>query len=248
MGARKNAHGEAYFFLHRNQRIFRISHAHWDQPEPVRFLVDYPGARSQMIESLRAEVRSFKIASYLGMAACLSSARLLRREYPWGWKDPRNTYTLPLWLEVFPDAKIVQIRRNGVDVANSLRVREQARPGQLASELFSCRCSTLEGAFGLWLEYERMAMQVTDCLPESQVFRLIYEDLVAAPELYIQQIARFLEIQFNPVDVRRAVRIVSSEGSHRFLQDDELKAFYMEKSKHPFMARWAQSACPEPPS
>jgi hypothetical protein len=56
MGARKNAHGEAYFFLHRNQRIFRISHAHWDQPEPVRFLVDYPGARSQMIESLRAEV------------------------------------------------------------------------------------------------------------------------------------------------------------------------------------------------
>jgi hypothetical protein len=30
---------------------------------------------------------------------------------PWGWKDPRNGATLPLWREVFPEARILLIRK-----------------------------------------------------------------------------------------------------------------------------------------
>ena len=38
----------------------------------------------------------------------------------WGWKDPRTTITFPIWLQVFPKAKILHILRNGVDVAISI--------------------------------------------------------------------------------------------------------------------------------
>ena len=41
-----------------------------------------------------------------------------------GWKDPRNTFTLDLWLKLFPNAKIINIMRHPLDVSQSLLVRQ----------------------------------------------------------------------------------------------------------------------------
>ncbi len=30
----------------------------------------------------------------------------------WGWKDPRNTFTLPMWLSIFPKARVLHVLRN----------------------------------------------------------------------------------------------------------------------------------------
>ena len=30
---------------------------------------------------------------------------------PWGWKDPRNSITLPLWQAIYPDARVLVIRK-----------------------------------------------------------------------------------------------------------------------------------------
>lgn len=32
----------------------------------------------------------------------------------WGWKDPRNVYTLGLWLIQFPNARVIHIIRSGI--------------------------------------------------------------------------------------------------------------------------------------
>lgn len=32
-------------------------------------------------------------------------------EQPWGWKDPRNSITLPLWKELFPRAQVLLIEK-----------------------------------------------------------------------------------------------------------------------------------------
>lgn len=42
---------------------------------------------------------------------------------PWGWKDPRNSLTLPFWFELVPDLKLVVCLRNPFEVDRSLRVR-----------------------------------------------------------------------------------------------------------------------------
>jgi GT2 family glycosyltransferase len=41
----------------------------------------------------------------------------------WGWKDPRNSLTLPFWLELFPELKVVVCLRHPLEVAFSLRRR-----------------------------------------------------------------------------------------------------------------------------
>jgi len=42
---------------------------------------------------------------------------------PWGWKDPRNSLTLPFWMALVPDIKSVVCVRNPLEVALSLHRR-----------------------------------------------------------------------------------------------------------------------------
>lgn len=41
----------------------------------------------------------------------------------WGWKDPRNSITIPFWKAVLPELLVVVCVRNPLDVAGSLRRR-----------------------------------------------------------------------------------------------------------------------------
>ena len=41
----------------------------------------------------------------------------------WGWKDPRNSLTLPFWEDLLPDLKTLIIVRNPLEVAYSMRKR-----------------------------------------------------------------------------------------------------------------------------
>ena len=59
-------------------------------------------------------------------------SRFFHRPKPishWGWKDPRNCLMLPIWLRLFPQSRIVNIYRDGRDVALSLLQREITREG-----------------------------------------------------------------------------------------------------------------------
>lgn len=50
---------------------------------------------------------------------------------PWGWKDPRTCVLLPLYLEIFPKARLVHIVRNEDDVAASLSARKKKGVGHI---------------------------------------------------------------------------------------------------------------------
>jgi hypothetical protein len=72
--------------------------------------------------------------------------RHLALERVWGWKDPRNSLTLPFWREVVPALRIVVCVRNPVEVAISLRNR-------------NLRSST--AALKLWLDYNNAILDAT---------------------------------------------------------------------------------------
>lgn len=40
-------------------------------------------------------------------------------DIPWGWKDPKNSFTIDLWKEIFPNAKVLHIYRNPIDSISS---------------------------------------------------------------------------------------------------------------------------------
>jgi hypothetical protein len=56
-------------------------------------------------------------------------AQLLIEEFGsasvWGWKDPRSCLTLPFWRQLLPELKILVIVRNPLEVAYSLRNRNE---------------------------------------------------------------------------------------------------------------------------
>src|SRR5207237_264153 len=82
----------------------------------------------------------------------------------WGWKDPRTSLTIPLWLELVPDLRVVVCLRNPLDVALSLRKRG----------MFSYSSSLL-----LWLEYNE---RLLDGVPAKQLLVTDYDTYFPEPK------------------------------------------------------------------
>ncbi len=133
--------------------------------------------------------------------------RMFRPDRPWGFKDPRLTYTLPFWLEVVPEARVIHIRRNMTDVIESLtsrRARVEAkwmgvadfdgvnllraqRPVANAFAADRARCR------GHWMRYVNRASAHVERLGPTRAIELAYEDLISEPARELSRLAAFLD-------------------------------------------------------
>jgi hypothetical protein len=66
---------------------------------------------------------------------------------PWGWKDPRNSLTLPFWRQLVGSMQVVVCVRHPLEVALSLRMRNG---------------STIAFGLALWTSYTRRLLQTTE--------------------------------------------------------------------------------------
>lgn len=94
----------------------------------------------------------------------------------WSWKDPRGCLTLPFWQRLLPHMIYVIILRNPVDVALSLKKRDQ----------FS-----LEKGIDLWLKHVTFALRYTSAQPRIFLF---YEDLLRDLDSELDRLAQFLNV------------------------------------------------------
>lgn len=245
MGAEVNNHEESTFFMRLNQYFFHLSHGRWDQPEPMKYLIKmidhYPEFNTAIFLNLKKELLSANSIQYWSSSVKGAIGKLDFNLFisainqPWGWKDPRNSYTLPIWLRLFPNAKIVHVYRNGVDVANSLVTREKRRPGKLQDSLFSCRCSKLDDAFGLWVEYVNTCLSAITDKASSQVYSIRYEDFLIQPAEHLAGLAKFLEISLGKEAISQAITDVQSGRAYAFFGNPELLSFYESLKHHPLM-------------
>lgn len=128
IGFNKDEHREAFFFLDKNEAILNGLGGSWEFPQVIEKLLKNKTVREQIVVQLKHDASSFKKSlMFLGPENALKFRNIMNCEIPWGWKDPRTTVTLPLWLEVFPNAKILHVYRNGIDVVESLHKREITR-------------------------------------------------------------------------------------------------------------------------
>jgi O-antigen biosynthesis protein len=109
-------------------------------------------------------------------------ARLLIEKFDparvWGWKDPRNSLTLPFWQQLLPGMKIIVVVRNPLEVAHSMaaRNRNSYSFGLRLWEIYNRRL--LEAANGksrLITHYELFFQQ-----PESELERIT--DFMGLPD------------------------------------------------------------------
>ena len=147
----------------------------------------------------------------------------------WGWKDPRNTFTVSQWLRIFPKAKVIHIFRNGMDVAISLYRRNLNF--DFTDKWHSARLENKLEGLKLWEEYAAQAYKY-DYLFPGQVFHVCFEKLISGDENSIMQLESFTNCKLSEfikqeIDSERTARFNNDE--HRELMDFAQNSEWMHK-------------------
>jgi hypothetical protein len=115
MGHHLDEHAEAGEFFALNEEILYRAGASWDRVDPLLNRIDDARFARSSVRRLRLATLGSLRTGYLRNAPADAAA--------WGWKDPRNSLTLPFWLRLFPTAKVIHIHRDLEDAAKSIRRR-----------------------------------------------------------------------------------------------------------------------------
>lgn len=231
---------ESVFFIRLNNRLLRQSGSTWDCPERYQAMIPKPEWLTRQAALVRRYLRGRSAARYAGpkyQRYFRSDAGLNR---PWGWKDPRNTITLPLWMHLYPEAKIIHIKRHGIDVAYSLYTRERRITRVFASLLKAVgsqwprasdgkftnplRCNKLDNTFKLWEFYTDQA-QAHVRTWRNQAIEISYEDFLLEPVKMLEAICPFLGLPVNHAVINKLPSLVHVNRAFAYRNQNVLKEY-----------------------
>jgi hypothetical protein len=119
--------------------------------------------------------------------------RRMERDSPWAWKDPRTSLTLPFWLPLLPDLRVVVCVRDPLSVARSLEARDGL---------------STQAGLKLWEAYNR---EVFRAAPPARTVVTQYEAYFADPEREIRALAKRLELPVSAGAVESAAATVRAD-------------------------------------
>lgn len=240
MGSQMEQNSEAIGFLKINEYLLKKNNASWFNPVPYLNEKNYQQELQYTKNKLKN--KGFK-KKYFG-----DKVNENCNEYHWGWKDPRNTFTLNIWEKIFPNAKIVHIYRNPIDVANSLMVREKkfTKKGMLKwyfnvlknyckSGLYVQRSeelSDIKVGINLWKNYLEKAFSIN-----KNIIHMKYEDLLSHPELELKKIFEFLNIDCDNVRLKEIIKNIDGKRKYAFISNEILRKVYKGIQKDSMIKR-----------
>jgi len=241
-GTELEDNSEAVFFLKLNDWLMHQCGAAWDHPEPMKYLLAETGAENLAANCFRVAMASKLTKNYLGLWKYLRIRTPGNLDIPWGWKDPRNTFTLPVWLHLFPDARVVHVLRHGVDVAKSLQTRSMrglelctapSPAAQPVPDLESClrdritdsvRCLSLEGGFSLWEEYSEQARSLVDSLGKCAM-EVRYETVLEQPTESLRALATFCDLPTTDEAILECSKLLVPGRTFAYKSNESLVSF-----------------------
>lgn len=218
----------------------RQLNASWDQPYNMNFLDDK--IINQITNAIIRPLKDIRAMEYLGLRYYLKYRDIRKLDFPWGWKDPRTTFTIDIWKKIFPHAKILHIYRNPIDVAESLRKREEELDSKFQMTFSkkmkeyllkgkigyksSARLKYIHEGIFLWKQYIEKSLSVEKTYHD--VLRIKYEDLLAEPKTLLEKIFDFTEIPYSKKDVEKSLNTFRKDRKYAFLKNDNLVKIYDE--------------------
>ena len=266
MGADRQADSESVTFMLLNESVLHQCGAFWSEPMSAHFMLAQPDVAEHVAVSTRDALaaqlenyagssawgRSLKsVPSSAGARKNRSAPSVAPTELPaFGWKDPRNTFTLPVWTRIFPNLRVIHIVRHGVDAAASLARRHaaalraatgEAVPPALAvirdhalGILSSRRGWTLAEALTMWEQYVEKGREQCAALGE-RALELRYEELLLQPERAISAVAKFCRV---PEPAQRAALLDGLETGRAFAFRHEPGLVAFAESARDVLARY----------
>jgi len=253
VGSKKDENNESVFFSELNDWLFKQCGGSWDNPESFYYLLENQNVKDLAIDYIKYILNSHWFISYLGINNYIRYKNPHNITIPWGWKDPRNTFWLPIWLEIFPNAKIIHIYRHGVDVANSLKVRAEKQLYESTQRhlrrkrfylyslskkkgLFvpSINAIDLEENMKLWDKY--IEQSFTYNFSNENILHIKYEDFLSQPIVKLQNVVDFCHLKVDSVKIAQSVAHIRKGRAYAFngnLQLEQLAETF-EKSLNKF--------------
>lgn len=241
LGAYKDENCESHFFRTINDWILRISGGAWDNPGSIERVLNNDAVRRIVIHHIRNNLNFYHIVQYSGPKHYRKFRRNTGAPFLWGWKDPRNSVTLPIWLDLFPDARIIHVFRHGVDVANSLFIRQKRWYQRALFPPSYRRLRYLLSPFGghylrsagfqnhaeglnLWAFYMQCA-ESSLAVMNNRSMALRYEDLLQDPERNIQLMLDFCHLREDSRNLSKALESIDRSKAFAFKKNPELLEF-----------------------
>ena len=132
----------------------------------------------------------------------------------WGWKDPRTSLTIDLFLPFLKNPHFIVCFRNPLEVAKSLRKRDGF--------------SILEG-LRLTMEYNKRIINFLDKHKELKCLYLSYEQIINNKQKELNKITAFLGINLNKKLNARVLKFILSKKSQKFKAAKHITKFYIKK-------------------
>jgi hypothetical protein len=173
-------------FLEINEAILRTFGGTWKAPP--EFPSDWLDRKEVM--NLHREAEKL-ISEFQGKA-------------PWVWKDPRTTLTIPFWLRLMPDLRLVVCLRHPLEVAQSLSARTQEYVSQVETVV-------------LWERYYRSVIPLLDT---GSALVTHYSSHFYDARSELSRIAEFIGISIDPDRLTAAAGIVDPTLYRGFIPDD----------------------------
>ncbi|MEO1286590.1 MAG: sulfotransferase [Chloroflexota bacterium] len=258
LGQNKDENNEAIYFIQFNKWLLSQAGTSWANPYGFYNILQDTKARRLLSDFLSRAITSPSRIAFLGWQAGLSTKSLEEISQHWGWKDPRTTLTLPLWLDVFPQAKVIHIYRHGVDVANSLRKRSIKQIEDINRihyfkryvifwlfsgypiwndrvYLDSVQLRSLEQGFKLWEYYIEQGFSYSDMLGD-RIYHIKYEDILDDPITHMKALIEFCNITVSDSKLEDITSMINAKRGFAYLQSDELIQF--AESVQPRLAKY----------
>ena len=245
VGAEKEINHEALFFWEINNWIFDIHTATSEKPYNLRYT--NPACRKIIHESLDYFVQSRKRKQYLGEFYSRYKS-IQDMDMPFGWKDPKNTFTVDFWKHVFPNPRIIHIYRNPIDSVSSYIERDldlknkfewnwkkKLKRDWLVSKNFheNFRLYNLNEGYDLWEEYVSKALSLQQEFEHYTAVR--YEDFLEHPKVKLKALAIFCGLNASEAQLDAAIEGIQQDRAFAFIHNEAYCQAYQQLKNKPLM-------------
>lgn len=248
-GSKLTNNHEALFFRELNDWLLTQCSGGLESPGAIKYLLQDSEARTLFTEFITFTMKSHRAISYLGWGKYLSAGTPANLDIPWGWKDPRNTFTLPLWLDIFPGAKVIHIYRHPMDIVNSLITRRKKGLLRLSEKhrswrgvywyylmqkfipskrvFVDLRGASSEDGLKMWQEYMQEARTHLEGLGERAI-EIKYEDFLDEPVRVLETLSEFAGLEASPGRIKELTQDINKSRAYAYRSEPELEAFAKE--------------------
>ncbi len=236
MGIDKENNNENLFFLNMNIFLLHKHKSEWNHPNKIK--VD-----NRTYIEFKKLLQSRRNAWYFGSKTDFFNPTFKEDVASYGWKDPRNSITIPYWRKLFPRAKIVHIIRNPIDVANSLKKREEKFKTFSKIALYKKwginyitgkpvifndpNLLSIDKGIELWNNY----LSVFYSYNLKDYIEIKYEELLENPETVLKQLSDYLAL------IVKDTITIKKTRKHAFLEDENLVKKYLTLQNDPLIQK-----------